>query len=819
MFNPDGCFCCNPPEDPCTLSGCTWSSTDMSGVNNSAGLASLSAEVYYHNSTSGIYPDGTYNITNEQNLTVGNDAPSRKISIETTEPPQKPDTIYSGCFSSLIKHNPSTQCALPDVSFCVESKRGSNSDSGLSDGVVFLVRQDSKIYATASQSVGENWTHSSGTYTSSQFSDIAGSSHPDFTTTGTLLEFGFALKLVVNKDESPLDEVYFDNLCVKVPSCQGCLSNCYSLTQDAFTPSQDSSSVSPVASAGEVSLDVDAVASVYYGTSIEATAEFSGSASAVAAWSLVNTGVAVTIPVDCRLPTVSICLTLMTTEGRVSQVYPSVVQDGSFYAGGSGFSGDNTWSSITGSGFRKVSFATNGTMVIGTDTPDFTQEFEVGAIIVFRTGTNPAVPLTSNCLIDNVCVKYTMPSDCTFVGGGGFTGDCTVTDGSSTVVSSTVYGSTEFSSSVDISVGNPAPSTLLRFCKIRNPSTENYGIAVVLFDCTITAECMRTHSVSGGVSAAVCSQGASSSGAKVGGSYLLVQSGVYYKLSGWTMSSPGWNTGTFSLGTIPCTQVWREVDITTGLSSVTANQPDFTQDAQIALLVNTKGMATNFCDVYIDNFRVTKLKNCCGQPHASCDTVSYSVSLTGAVLDSFASGECVPGFMTAARPVFQDALNATYIIPVTKAATSLSSCSGSLLSTSQFQYTNPLGHQSTGYFGITVSVSIADCTTYSSPAQGSLAGLGPVSVVIAYSINGDGVTVCSCSNPLWGNQGNFGVNGLWFHLNPACTTPDDTCCLESETLDWFYANVPDFGACDSRTYRHPNMNWNWETTTVELNKL
>lgn len=208
MFNPDGCFCCEPPEDPCVLSGCTWSSTEMSD-------ADLTAGVTYHNPASGSTPDGTYEVTNVQDATTGNNAPCRKITIETVVAPAKAESVYAICWKDGATHNPATQCPLTNVSFCVESKRYADSDGGLTDGVVFVVRQGGKIYATATQAVGVNWKRASGTYTSTSFTWVNGTGNPNFTATGSAIEFGFALKLSVPKDGTPYDVVLFDNLCVK----------------------------------------------------------------------------------------------------------------------------------------------------------------------------------------------------------------------------------------------------------------------------------------------------------------------------------------------------------------------------------------------------------------------------------------------------------------------------------------------------------------------------------------------------------------------------------------------------------------------------
>lgn len=179
----------------------------------------LTAGTAYYNPVSGTTPDGEYEITSVQDTGTGNDLPCRKIAIETIVAPQKPDTVYAICWKDNATRDPSIQCALTRVSFCVESKRHGDSDTGLIDGVVFVVRQNNRIFATATQSVGVNWKRASGTYTQNQFIEIDGSGSPNFTSTGTAIEFGFALRLAVSEDAEPTAVVLFDNLCIGVNGC------------------------------------------------------------------------------------------------------------------------------------------------------------------------------------------------------------------------------------------------------------------------------------------------------------------------------------------------------------------------------------------------------------------------------------------------------------------------------------------------------------------------------------------------------------------------------------------------------------------------
>ena len=216
MFIP-GCYCCTPPSDPCTLSGCTWSATE--GTD-----AELTGDEAYNSPLGGATPDGTYEVSSFQNPRLGNNLPCRQIWIDTVAgfSPTVNENVYAINWIDGATHNPATQCPLTSVSFCVESKRGSDSDDGLTDGVVFVVRQGGKIYATVSQSVGVNWKRAQGTYTSSDFTWINGSSNPNFTATGGQIEFGFALRLTVFANTEPFDSVLFDNLCVKrVFNCGG----------------------------------------------------------------------------------------------------------------------------------------------------------------------------------------------------------------------------------------------------------------------------------------------------------------------------------------------------------------------------------------------------------------------------------------------------------------------------------------------------------------------------------------------------------------------------------------------------------------------
>ncbi|TXH17807.1 MAG: hypothetical protein E6R03_03245 [Hyphomicrobiaceae bacterium] len=181
----------------------------------------LTAGTAYYNPVSGVNPDGDYEITNAQETGTGNDAPCRKITIETIEAPQKPDTVYAICWKDNATFTPTATCELLNVSFCVESKRHQDSDSGLTDSVVFVVRQDGKIYETDTFPVGVNWKRASGTFVSAAFSSITGTGSPNFTSTGSAIEFGFALRLQVGEDEEPLSVVLFDNLCITTP-CKNC---------------------------------------------------------------------------------------------------------------------------------------------------------------------------------------------------------------------------------------------------------------------------------------------------------------------------------------------------------------------------------------------------------------------------------------------------------------------------------------------------------------------------------------------------------------------------------------------------------------------
>ena len=108
----------------------------------------LTAGTAYYNPVSGVNPDGDYEITNSQLVGTGNDPPCRKITIETVEAPHKPDTVYAICWKGNATFTPSEQCPFSSVSFCVESKRHSDSDTGLTDSVVFVVRQNGRVFAS-----------------------------------------------------------------------------------------------------------------------------------------------------------------------------------------------------------------------------------------------------------------------------------------------------------------------------------------------------------------------------------------------------------------------------------------------------------------------------------------------------------------------------------------------------------------------------------------------------------------------------------------------------------------------------------------------
>jgi hypothetical protein len=205
----EGSGCCEPPEDPCVLSGCTWSSLNGSD-------AEQTGDVAYNNTLSGSTQSGQYEVTSVQDTDLGNNPPCRKVEIGTNISPTTNDVVYAINWIDGATHDPVTQCPLANVSFCIESKRGDDSDANLSDGVVFVVRQGGKIYATPSQPVGVNWKRAYGTYTSSNFTWVNGSGGPNFTSAGSTIEFGYALRLTVFANEEPFDSVLFDNVCVKL---------------------------------------------------------------------------------------------------------------------------------------------------------------------------------------------------------------------------------------------------------------------------------------------------------------------------------------------------------------------------------------------------------------------------------------------------------------------------------------------------------------------------------------------------------------------------------------------------------------------------
>lgn len=169
---------------------------------------------YYIKNVSGGLGSGTYTVGNTTSSDKGNDPPSRLVSVTTTVAPTSAAIVYAATWLTGAGHNPSTQCPMANVTFCVESKRGSESDSGLSDGVVFFIRQNGNVYATLPKSIGVNWKRADGTFVVTDFTDIGSGSHPDFSATGSLMEFGFGLRLPVQSGSTPYSEVYFDNLCI-----------------------------------------------------------------------------------------------------------------------------------------------------------------------------------------------------------------------------------------------------------------------------------------------------------------------------------------------------------------------------------------------------------------------------------------------------------------------------------------------------------------------------------------------------------------------------------------------------------------------------
>lgn len=216
MFNPDGCFCCLPPEDPCTVSGCTFLSDEMSDSEINPYWTQVVA-------SSGAVGNGSYAVTNVQDLDVGNDAPSRRVTLETTLATTTSDNVYIVCWKKNSTHNPSTQCPITNITFCVESKRVSESDGQ----VRFFIKQNGSTYVTRTGfSIGVNWKRATGTFSQSDFEELSSGAQPNFTASGTAIEFGFGLKIPVNSGDEPFSDVWFDNLCVVIAKqCPNALCN------------------------------------------------------------------------------------------------------------------------------------------------------------------------------------------------------------------------------------------------------------------------------------------------------------------------------------------------------------------------------------------------------------------------------------------------------------------------------------------------------------------------------------------------------------------------------------------------------------------
>lgn len=423
MFIPGGCYCCEPPEDPCVLSGCTWSSLTGSDTEQTGAAA-------YNNTLSGSTPNGQYEVTSFQNSDLGNNLPCRQIWIETVGGfgPVTNDVVYAINWIDGATHNPATQCPLTNVSFCVESKRGDDSDTNLSDGVVFVVKQNGKIYATPSQPVGVNWKRAYGTYASNNFTWINGSGGPNFTATGSTIEFGYALRLTVFANEEPFDSVLFDNVCVaRTPSCGLCnTGTCDVFAGDGFTVSTTeempntgnlgavngtytfASSTTPVGNPSDGML-------LYW--------DFSGTPSCVM-YATVDTGVQYTHS-GCNLPSnVYICTESKIEIGVGNSEYGfvnTIVQGGVHYTSSiygliNGYQYNSDWGKITISGsqsqYKKLQFSANGLPQLVAGNPDFTQPFTIGVAAgvssTWINGIGAAVSRDfAKIYVDNICVKVT----------------------------------------------------------------------------------------------------------------------------------------------------------------------------------------------------------------------------------------------------------------------------------------------------------------------------------------------------------------------------------------------------------------------------
>lgn len=226
----EGSDCCLPPEDPCTTSNCTFLSNEMSDFEISTSWTQVVA-------ATGAAGNGVYAVNNVPDTAVGNDAPSRRMTLVTNTPTTTTDNVYVVCWKKSSSHNPSTQCAVTTITFCVESKRVSESDGQ----VRFFIKQNGSTYVTRTGfSIGVNWKRATGTFSQSDFEELSSGAQPNFTASGTAIEFGFGLKIPVNSGDEPFADVWFDNLCVVVnKNCttQTCASGpCDQLIGSGFSP-------------------------------------------------------------------------------------------------------------------------------------------------------------------------------------------------------------------------------------------------------------------------------------------------------------------------------------------------------------------------------------------------------------------------------------------------------------------------------------------------------------------------------------------------------------------------------------------------------
>jgi hypothetical protein len=129
----------------------------------------------------------------------GNPGPSRQVTDNVPAAPSASEysTVFGAHFRTGLTYDPSTQGAIASLDYSEDAILVTGGGDGQATGCA--LRQNGQVYITGGTLVtpAKTWTHKSlsgqksGNFVHLTAAGLDGSAHPDFTATGTPIEFGF----------------------------------------------------------------------------------------------------------------------------------------------------------------------------------------------------------------------------------------------------------------------------------------------------------------------------------------------------------------------------------------------------------------------------------------------------------------------------------------------------------------------------------------------------------------------------------------------------------------------------------------------------